>query len=228
MSFRFGQEETFSLQEWTSIHKLSAMWEFNEIHNISIEHMFKMSMDVVEKIVIARDYNVKKWFIPSLNEYARLDRPISADDVDRLGLGCLLKIVDARQNGLRQLFPDLTCAICSINNGNLKVTEMKFIWQSDCTGVLLSVFQDEIRRVQKVWTMDRSLTDPHVYITTGTRRARVNEGNKESGQDGNKRTESDSCNYSSGSESNDGLDTKPPPKFFRVFHKLRKFFAQKL
>jgi hypothetical protein len=129
------------------------MWEFDRIRKISIARISKLPVDVVEKIAIARKYHVTEWLIPSLNEYAKLDRPISSEDVDRLGLEYLLKIVEARQSKLREHFSGGIC----------------FMWETDCTEALRSVFRDEIEGAQKTWSMNRISTDPPVYVTTGTR-----------------------------------------------------------
>jgi hypothetical protein len=170
MDARFGDEETFSPEEWISILKLSAMWEFDEIRKISADNIVDLPMDVVEKIVIARDYYVTKWFIPSLNEYARLDRSISAEDVDRLGLKYLLGIVKARQTVLKRstnCIVDAEAPCCH----SLKrfYTTIKFMWETGQTDSLRYVFRNEMKEVQKMWSTDRISIDPPVYVTTETK-----------------------------------------------------------
>jgi hypothetical protein len=167
MGVRFGEEVIFSFQEWTSILTLSAMWEFIEIRKIAIDQMFRLPGNVVGKIVIARDFYITEWFVPSLNEYARLDRPISAEDVDHLGLNYLLGIVGARHVALKQhSIPNSRCSACGYREVSGKV---EFINETDCTDALRSVFQDEFEGVQKIWSVDRTSTDPPVYVTTRMR-----------------------------------------------------------
>ena len=54
-------------------------------------------VDVVDKIVLARDYCVHEWLVTSLNQYARLTRSITMQDVQRLGLNYVLKIAQVRE-----------------------------------------------------------------------------------------------------------------------------------
>jgi hypothetical protein len=55
-------------------------------------------VDVVDKIALARDYCVREWLVTSLNQYARLGRSITLQDVQRLGLNYILKITQVREN----------------------------------------------------------------------------------------------------------------------------------
>jgi hypothetical protein len=54
-------------------------------------------VDVVDKIVLARDHGVHEWLVSSLNQYARLGRSITLQDVERLGLNYILKITQVRE-----------------------------------------------------------------------------------------------------------------------------------
>jgi hypothetical protein len=55
-------------------------------------------VDVVDKIALARDYCVHEWLVASLNQYAQLGRSITLQDVQRLGLNYILKIMQVREN----------------------------------------------------------------------------------------------------------------------------------
>jgi hypothetical protein len=165
MYFRLGKEIKILIPEWTSVLKLSTMWEFDRIRKIAIDQMSDLPMGVVEKIVIARDYHVTKWFLPSLVEYARLERPVSAEDVDHLGLEYLLKIVQTQQSTITgdQLFTPKAkyqCTRCLSSKVNNK---------TGYADVLRVVFQDENERVKKTWSMNRTSTDLPVYVTTETK-----------------------------------------------------------
>jgi hypothetical protein len=162
----------FSVQEWTSILKLSTMWEFDEIRKIAIANLEELPIDVVETIVMARDYHITAWFIPSLNKYAKLDRPISVEDMDRLGLEYILKVVEARQGEMCKLSSfsasgNLVCRQCYNHPGEFS-TEIDFMWKTDCTEALRSVFGYEVEGLQKTWSLNLTSDDPPVYITTET------------------------------------------------------------
>jgi hypothetical protein len=52
-------------------------------------------------IALARDHGVHEWLVTSLNQYARLGRSITLQDVQRLGLNYILKITQIRENFTR-------------------------------------------------------------------------------------------------------------------------------
>jgi hypothetical protein len=125
-------------------------------------------MDMVEKIVIARDYYVSKWLFPSLHEYARLERPISVEDVDRLGFEYVLEIVQTRQH-YRVINSGSTTYPCSHCTDRRSVySEIRYMWETDCTDALRIVFKDKLEGAQKTWSMNKTSTDPPVYVTTKT------------------------------------------------------------
>jgi hypothetical protein len=53
-------------------------------------------VDVVDKIVLAREYCVHEWLVTLLGKYAQLGRSITLQDVQRLGLDYILKITQVR------------------------------------------------------------------------------------------------------------------------------------
>jgi hypothetical protein len=165
MVLSIQKEEAFSVQEWTSILKLSTMWEFDRIRKIAIDQMSVLPMDVAEKIAIARDYYVTTWFLPSLNDYARLERPVSVEDVDHLGLEYLLKIVQARQSNNQSLSSTSKCWCDQCRDLQTVCTKVRFMWEADCTDALRIAFKDELEGAQKIWSMNRTSTDPSVYVT---------------------------------------------------------------
>ncbi|KAH6908561.1 hypothetical protein BKA70DRAFT_1280195 [Coprinopsis sp. MPI-PUGE-AT-0042] len=47
--------------EWISVLKLSTIWQMDKIRKLAIEKLSIMNMLPLEKIVMAREYNVSKW-----------------------------------------------------------------------------------------------------------------------------------------------------------------------
>jgi len=94
----FGQEESLTVPEWTSVLKLATMWEFGEIRKLAIRKMSQLTIDTVEKIVMARDYHVVEWLVPAINSIARRDEPMTLQDVNRLGWDYVLKIAQVRES----------------------------------------------------------------------------------------------------------------------------------
>jgi len=93
----FQREENLSSAEWSSILKLSTMWAFDKIRKIAIEKMSTLSMDPIDKYVLAKKYAVTEWLVPTLNELAQRQKPIGKEDVERLGLDCALKVAEVRE-----------------------------------------------------------------------------------------------------------------------------------
>ena len=71
------------------------MWRFDTVRATTIRDF--PDVDVVDKIALARDYCVHQWLVPSLNEYARLGRSITLQDVRQLGLNYICKITQVRE-----------------------------------------------------------------------------------------------------------------------------------
>jgi len=105
----YPKEESLTLSEWTSVLKLSTMWQFGEIRKLSIRKMSQFAIDPVDKIVIARDYRVMEWFTNSLNDLARRKEPLELHDVDRLGWDYALKIAKVRESFTTCQVPSYTC-----------------------------------------------------------------------------------------------------------------------
>jgi len=88
----------FTISEWTSILKLSTMWDFTGIRQLTIKHMFKVQLTTPQRIDLARQYHIKEWFLPALNWYARQANPVTEQDVAVLGWDYILRILQARDN----------------------------------------------------------------------------------------------------------------------------------
>jgi hypothetical protein len=88
----------FTVSEWTSILKLSTMWDFAGLRQLTIKQMSKTQLTTPQRIELARQYHIKEWFLPSLNWYARQAHPVTEQDVAILGWDYILRILQARDN----------------------------------------------------------------------------------------------------------------------------------
>jgi len=93
-----GQEESLTASEWTSVLKLSTMWQFGELRRLAIRKMSQLTMDTVEAIFIAREYQVTEWLLPCLHSLAQRKEPLGLRDVNRLGLDYVLKMAEVRES----------------------------------------------------------------------------------------------------------------------------------
>jgi hypothetical protein len=104
MQTRDSQEpDSLTQEEWTSVLKLSTMWHFCKIRAAAIRHLENLSMDPVDKIVIARTSDISAWLVPALNELARRDKPIDLSEGNRLGMEWVLKIAELREGDSKHI-----------------------------------------------------------------------------------------------------------------------------
>jgi hypothetical protein len=151
-----------------SILKLSTMWEFAAIRKYVINQMSECPMDLAEKIAIARDYHITEWLLPSLNDYARLGRPISEEDVNVIGLDYLLKIVAARQKGIKLCYSKGTiwCHRCRYYRNYYG--DVDFYFKRNGEHLLGDAFRDEMDSMRRVWSLDRAFSadGSRIYVKT--------------------------------------------------------------
>ncbi|KIK63706.1 hypothetical protein GYMLUDRAFT_40771 [Collybiopsis luxurians FD-317 M1] len=75
---------TFS--EWTSVLKLADMWCMDKVKNHAISTMNGLpNIDPVDKVVIARKFDIRSWLTPSFNEILRRPQSFTKTDLERLG-----------------------------------------------------------------------------------------------------------------------------------------------
>jgi len=106
------QPDSLSLEEWTSVLKLSSMWQFHKIRTTAIKNMDTMTMDLVDKIVIARRYDIPTWLIPTLNTLIQRESPIGLSEGNRLGMEWVLKVAEVRERGTTTATQNRTCTNC--------------------------------------------------------------------------------------------------------------------
>ncbi|KAJ3720794.1 hypothetical protein DFJ43DRAFT_970257, partial [Lentinula guzmanii] len=88
---------TLSFSEWTSVLKLADMWCMDVVKEHAIATMNQISkVDPIDKVVVARKYGVNSWLVPSFDALLRRSQPWDEQDVERLGLSTVLKLVELR------------------------------------------------------------------------------------------------------------------------------------
>lgn len=104
------------------------MWGFSAVRAAAIAKLSEMTLDPIDKVILAKKHNVDRWLIPALNELAQREAPLDIKDALRLepvvGLEFILKLAQVRessvtvqssmtsseQNALCQPCKDCTCA----------------------------------------------------------------------------------------------------------------------
>ncbi|KIK62935.1 hypothetical protein GYMLUDRAFT_163653 [Collybiopsis luxurians FD-317 M1] len=96
---RFNHDpiEVLSLSQWTSVLKLADKWCMKAVRDHAISSMEKLpDIDPVDKVVIARMYNIHFWLAPLFNEILQRPQSFSESDVNRLGLSTVLRLMSVR------------------------------------------------------------------------------------------------------------------------------------
>ena len=88
-----------SQHQWTSVLKLSTMWEFDGPRNAAIRHLDSLEhpIDPIDKVVLATQYEIKEWLLPALLKLAQRSEPISIEESRRIGLETTVKLASVRE-----------------------------------------------------------------------------------------------------------------------------------
>ena len=88
------------------------MWQFQDIRARAIKALesLTLSMDPIDKIVIARKFDVSTWLVPSLDALVQREKPLDLSEGNRLGLEWALKVAEVREYGA---VANHTCQDCS-------------------------------------------------------------------------------------------------------------------
>lgn len=88
------------------------MWQFRRIRETAIKTMASVSMDLVDKIVIARRFDISAWLIPALNELVQREKPVDFLEGNRLGMEWVLKVAELRECDANTTAPQRRCQNC--------------------------------------------------------------------------------------------------------------------
>ena len=97
------EKKEIYLHEWTSVLKLSTLWQFTTLRAVAIENMtplLKRSGGSAKWISLARTYSVREWLLPALHALARRQLPLQIYEVDLLGIETVLKMAEVRESYL--------------------------------------------------------------------------------------------------------------------------------
>jgi len=106
------QPDSPSPEEWTSVLKLSNMWQFHKIRATAIKKLETITMDLVDKIVIARRFDIPTWLVPTLNALIQRESPVGLSEGNRLGMEWVLKVAEVRERGATIATQNRACTSC--------------------------------------------------------------------------------------------------------------------
>lgn len=82
---------------WTSILKLSTLWDLEELRKRSIAELTSLKTNPIDKIVLARAYKVSEWVTSSYTELVFRDTAITDNEVATLGYEAACRLFQLRE-----------------------------------------------------------------------------------------------------------------------------------
>ncbi|KIJ63370.1 hypothetical protein HYDPIDRAFT_113359 [Hydnomerulius pinastri MD-312] len=112
------QDLPVGYEQWTSVLKLSTLWEFTGLRQRAIDTLSALSIPAVEKIVLAYRYNATTWLLPAMNELAQRPEALTVEEAGRLGFEIAFKLASVREQlALRTVSRSLRCS-CHSRDGH--------------------------------------------------------------------------------------------------------------
>jgi hypothetical protein len=103
-----SEPEIKSVEEWTSILSVATNWSFTQLRKRAI-NMLSTKANAVQRITIARRYNVKELAYAGYEELCMRSQPVPLQDAEELGLKTVLKIWEAQQDLMKVGFCRMHC-----------------------------------------------------------------------------------------------------------------------
>jgi hypothetical protein len=103
---RQGLEEAkFSKDDWCNLLSISHRYECERARERSIQEINKLDppVDDVDKIVMAKRFEVKAWLLPACVALVEQEGPLTYAEAKRLGLGMTLLISEAKEEYIQKL-----------------------------------------------------------------------------------------------------------------------------
>ncbi|EDR07772.1 uncharacterized protein LACBIDRAFT_298314 [Laccaria bicolor S238N-H82] len=98
----FRRELDLNLEEWTSVLKLSDMWDMDNVRELSISNLTPLlECKPAHQIALARRFHVDEWLLPAFKGLVYRDKPVDELDMDELGARTALKVAAIREEFLR-------------------------------------------------------------------------------------------------------------------------------
>ncbi|KAJ7509740.1 hypothetical protein B0H11DRAFT_1659872, partial [Mycena galericulata] len=83
--------------DWISVLKLSTLWYFLEARDLAIQQLTNQVTDSVERILLARKYEVSAWLRIGYTDLARREEGISLVDAEKIGWKTTVQLYHSRE-----------------------------------------------------------------------------------------------------------------------------------
>ncbi|KAJ7738096.1 hypothetical protein B0H14DRAFT_2407998, partial [Mycena olivaceomarginata] len=82
-----GSKNQMTKDEWISVLKLSTQWRFLDLRHLAIERLSetRLNIEIVERILLARQYDIADWLRIGYQDLAGLHRSISREEAEKIG-----------------------------------------------------------------------------------------------------------------------------------------------
>jgi hypothetical protein len=88
-----------TLDEWTSVFKLAALWDMEDVKAEAIQKMTPLlENQPAKQVKFSLEHDVGEWLIPGLQRLVRREEPLNRNDVDLIGLDYALKVMALRED----------------------------------------------------------------------------------------------------------------------------------
>ncbi|KAJ7180579.1 hypothetical protein C8R46DRAFT_1318570 [Mycena filopes] len=91
----FTVRDVRSAAQWTSVLSLASRWDFTSLRELAIQHLFTMT-SVVERIAVARRYDILEWLVPAYTEVCERKDPLTLAEGRLLGVDDVICIGQVR------------------------------------------------------------------------------------------------------------------------------------
>lgn len=87
--------------DWISVLKLSTLWRFLDARDLAIQQLTSRGMESVERILLARSYDVATWLRSGYTDLARREEGISLEDAEKIGWETTVRLYQTREAAIK-------------------------------------------------------------------------------------------------------------------------------
>lgn len=86
-----------TLEEWTSVLRLSTQWKLNDVRELAIYKMYFLDIDPIEKIHLSQRFDIAEWQAQACQELVERKTALTAEEAQRIGLETAVQIFQLRE-----------------------------------------------------------------------------------------------------------------------------------
>ncbi|KIM91607.1 hypothetical protein PILCRDRAFT_810890 [Piloderma croceum F 1598] len=110
-------------EEWISVLKLSTLWTFRELRREAVDELSQMTIDPVDKVMLARDYRVEAWLMEGYTELIKRPGALSSSEKKSLGHETTVLLYEQREKALTRTLQRFGYANVSFDGLDTEVRE---------------------------------------------------------------------------------------------------------